>query len=82
MLRAAGFEVIQQTPVTIINRAYHEDAFAYWVARLMADFCVTRNLISQEDANAWLMSLSEAQEADNFFFSSTPVVTVAVAVTT
>jgi ubiquinone/menaquinone biosynthesis C-methylase UbiE len=77
ILRQAGFGVIRQAPVTIINHAYHEDSFAYWVARLMVAFCMTRNLISQKDADAWLMALSDAQEADRFFFSSAPVVTTA-----
>ena len=81
VLRQAGFEVVQQVPVTIINQSYHEDSFAYWAARLMVAFCLTRNLISQDDADAWLKSLLEAQESDRFFFSSTPVLTVAVATT-
>jgi ubiquinone/menaquinone biosynthesis C-methylase UbiE len=75
----AGFQVIHQTPVTIINCAYHEDSFAYWAARLMVAFSLARGLISAEDADAWLASLSDAQHADTFFFSSTPVMTVAVA---
>ena len=81
VLRQAGFDVVQQVPVTIINQSYHEDSFAYWAARLMVAFCLTRNLISQDDADAWLKSLLEAQESERFFFSSTPVLTVAVATT-
>lgn len=80
LLTQAGFQVIHQAPVTIINRAYHEDSFAYWIARLMVAFSLARGLISAEDADAWLASLSDAQQADRFFFSSTPVVTVAAAV--
>ena len=81
LLKQAGFQVIHQAPVTIINHAYHEDSFAYWAARLMVAFSQTRGLISTEDADAWLTSLSAAQQADRFFFSSTSVVTVAAAVT-
>jgi arsenite methyltransferase len=80
VLRQAGFQVIQQSPVTIINRAYHEDSFAFWAARLMVAFCVARSLISQGDADAWLKSLSDMQEADRFFLSATPILTVATAV--
>jgi arsenite methyltransferase len=81
LLRRAGFQVIRLAPVTIMNASYHEDSFAYWVARLIVAFCVGRGLVTNEEADAWLVSLSAAQAADTFFFSSTPVVTVAAAVT-
>jgi arsenite methyltransferase len=80
MLTRAGFQLIHQAPVTIINRAYHEDTFAYWIARLMVAFSLAKALISTGEADAWLASLSDAQQADRFFFSSTPVVTIAAAV--
>jgi SAM-dependent methyltransferase len=81
LLGQAGFEVMHQAPVTIINRTYHEDSFAYWAARLMVAFSLARDLMTTEEADAWLASLAAAQEADRFFFSSTPVVTVAAAAT-
>jgi arsenite methyltransferase len=80
LLTQAGFQVIHQAPVPIINRAYHEDAFAWWAARLMVAFALARSLISTEEADAWLASLSAAQDAERFFFSSTPVITLAAAV--
>lgn len=80
LLSQAGFQVIHQAPVAVINSAYHEDAFAYWAARLIVAFCVGRSLVSKEEADAWLASLAAAQDADRFFFSSTPIVTLAVAV--
>lgn len=79
MLHKAGFQVVRQAPVPIVNDAYHEDAFAYWAARLMAAFGVGQNLVSQADADAWLAALADAEEAETFFFSSTPVLTMAVA---
>jgi arsenite methyltransferase len=81
LLRRAGFQVIQQVPVTIVNPSYHEDSFAYWAARLIVAFCMARSLLAKEEADAWLDSLSSAQTAENFFFSSTPVLTVAAAIT-
>lgn len=80
MLSRAGFQMVHQTPVAVVNSAYHEDSFAYWAARLIVAFCVGRGLISKEEADAWLASLAAAQDADRFFFSSTPIVTLAVAV--
>ena len=79
MLRRVGFQVIQQAPVTIVNPSYHQDSFAYWIARLIVAFCVARSLLTKQDADAWLDSLAAAQEAERFFFSSTPIVTVAAA---
>jgi ubiquinone/menaquinone biosynthesis C-methylase UbiE len=80
ILSRAGFQVVHQTPVAVVNSAYHEDSFAYWAARLIGAFCVGKSLISKEEADAWLASLSSAQKADRFFFTSTPIVTLAVAV--
>jgi ubiquinone/menaquinone biosynthesis C-methylase UbiE len=33
LLEGVGFRIVRQSPVTILNAAYHEDAFAYWAAR-------------------------------------------------
>jgi arsenite methyltransferase len=79
LLEGAGFRIVRQSPVTILNAAYHEDAFAYWAARLMAAFGVGRNMIFRADGEAWLKALEDAQAAGRFFFSSTPVLTLAVA---
>jgi ubiquinone/menaquinone biosynthesis C-methylase UbiE len=79
LLADAGFRMIRQSPVPIINNAYHEDAFAYWAARLILAFARGRNLISPTDADDWIKQLREAQAAGTFFFSSTAVLTMAVA---
>lgn len=79
MLAAAGFDVVRQEPVTIINAAYHEDSFAFWAARIIVAFGTARDLVPRADAEAWLDSLGRMQEAGRFFFSSTPVLTTAVA---
>jgi hypothetical protein len=79
LLNATGFQVICQTPVAVINGAYHEDSLAYWMARLMVAFCVARSLLSGQEADAWLASLSAAQDAGRFFFSTTPVMTIGTA---
>lgn len=79
LLDETGFRMIQQTPVTIINNSYHEDAFAYWAARLMLAFAIARDLVTADDANRWSKALEDAQSSGSFFFSSTPVLTMAVA---
>jgi len=79
LLAEAGFTMIRQSPVTILNSAYHEDSFAYWAARLILSFVVSRNLVSPAEAGDWIGALQESETAGTFFFSSTPVLTVAVA---
>ena len=51
LLDVAGFRMIHQAPVAIINNAYHEDAFAYWAARLILAFATARQLVSPADAD-------------------------------
>jgi cyclopropane fatty-acyl-phospholipid synthase-like methyltransferase len=78
MFADTGLRVVRQAPVTIINGAYHEDAFAYWIARLMVAYVTGRRLVSGKDADRWLEQLQAAQDARRFFFTSTPVLTLGV----
>ncbi len=78
MFSNVGFQITQQTPVTIINNAYHEDAFSYWIARLIVAYVTGQGLVSQDDGEQWLAQLQTAQDKGRFFFSSTPVLTVGV----
>jgi len=71
--------MVHQAPVTIINNAYHEDAVAYWIAQLIVAYVTSSNLITPGDGDQWIRELEEAQDAGSFFFSSTPVLTMAVA---
>lgn len=80
LLAEADFKMVRQAPVTVINNAYHEDTFSYWLAQLMVAFAVGRGLVSQMDADAWLKALQETEDRGRFFFNSTPVLTTAVAV--
>lgn len=79
LLDCAGFRIIGQSAVTILNPSYHEDAFSYWASRLYVAYAVGRGLIAPADGEAWLKALEDAQRAGRFFFSLTPVLTLAVA---
>lgn len=79
LLEGAGFRLVRQSPLTIVNNAYHEDAFAYWLGRLMVAYVTTSRLVDAEDAARWLQALGEAQAGSRFFFSSTPVLSLAIA---
>jgi hypothetical protein len=45
----------------------------------MTAFGIGRALIASAEGEAWLKALEDAQNAGTFFFSSTPVLTFAVA---
>jgi arsenite methyltransferase len=80
LLVSAGFKMVHQSPVTIINNTFHEDTFSYWASQLILAFATGRNLISAEDADDWITAVKESEAGGTFFFSSTPVLTTAVAV--
>ncbi|MEX0956412.1 MAG: methyltransferase domain-containing protein [Rhizobiaceae bacterium] len=79
LLNEAGFRMVHQSPVTLLNNTYHEDACAYWAAELILAFAKGRGLVSAADAERWRSALQEAQASGTFFFSTTPVLTMAIA---
>jgi SAM-dependent methyltransferase len=78
MLARGGFANIRTLPVPIVNPNLHENTFAYWIARLMAAYAV-ENGVARARADAWLSALDEAEAAGEFFFSSVPILTTAIA---
>lgn len=78
LLAEAGFSDIHQLPVPIINATLSDSGFAWWIARLMAAHART-NGFAPERADEWLRQLEAAEKADEFFFSSVPILTTAVA---
>ena len=78
LLIAAGFHSVRQLPVPIVNPSLHENSFAYWGARLMAAYAADAGM-ARERTEAWLEQLEQAEQADEFFFSSVPILTTATA---
>jgi hypothetical protein len=78
MLARAGFGHIRTLPVPIVNPNLHENTFAWWIARLMAAYAVERG-VSRARAAEWLNALDAAEAAGEFFFSSVPILTIAIA---
>ena len=78
MLARAGFSHIRTLPVPIVNPNLHENTFAWWIARLMAAYAVERG-VAQARATEWLNALDAAEADGEFFFSSVPILTTAVA---
>lgn len=78
MLRRARFAGVRQLPVPIVNPNLDEGTFAWWVARLMAAYAVEQG-VAEAQADAWITALETAEEEGEFFFSSVPILTSAVA---
>jgi arsenite methyltransferase len=76
-LEAHGFVGIAQRPVTIINRRFHANSFAWSAARLMAAFAQRTGALDEAQLDAWQQSLRDADGAGEHFLSSVPVLTVA-----
>lgn len=78
-LEAVGFRGVEQRPLTIFNAELHENAFAFWAARLIARFAED-NGVGKADAERWLAQIEEADRQGRFGFVSVPVLTSAVAI--
>ena len=78
MLARAGFGNIRTLPVPIVNPDLHENTFAWWIARLMAAYAVDNGVCATR-AEEWLAALDAAEVAGEFFFSSVPILTTAIA---
>lgn len=76
-LRGIGFGDIRQEAALVVNNSYHQNAFSYWLAKLVVAFVVGKGLISEQDVNRWLASLEQAQAEESYFFSSVPIITTA-----
>ncbi len=77
LLQRAGFEGVEQTPVTIVNRRFVPELFGWGVSRLMVAFAEGSGAIDAAEGAAWISSLGEADIQDRHFLSSVPILTVA-----
>ena len=57
--------------------SFHENAFSYWLAQMMSGFLVGREILSPEEAEAWLSEFAELDSKGAYSFFSTPVMTQA-----
>ena len=77
LLDASGFGAVSQRPVTIVNRRFHPNTFAWSAAQLIAAFVHGTGAVSDNDLDAWQQGLRDADAAGTHFLSSVPVLTVA-----
>jgi hypothetical protein len=79
-MRAAGLQPRHQTVIPVLNMSYNENAFSYWLARMMKGFLVSRNILSDTEADSWLNEFEELEEKGSYFFCSAPILTEAMRV--
>ena len=72
-----GMTPIRQTPLPVLNVAYHANSFSYWLARMIASFVVGTQAIGPGEAEAWLDEFEQLDQKREYFFCSTPILTEA-----
>lgn len=78
-LNEAGFAGVARRPIAFLNGALHENAYAFWAAKVVAFFAIGRG-VPEADAKTWLAQLERADEEGRFGFVSVPILVTATAV--
>ena len=79
LLAHHGFIAVSQRPVTIMNRHFHPNTFAWSAAHLMSAYAQSTGELSDAERDQWLTSLRDAEADGVHFLSSVPVLTTATA---
>lgn len=77
MLNAAGFTGLRQVPVPVVNPGLSDHSLALWMSRLLA--IVAEETGAPARPASWLTALDRADAAGEFFYSSVPILTTAIA---
>jgi arsenite methyltransferase len=67
-IRSANLEIKQIIALPLFNYRYDENAFSYWVPKIIGSFALGRNGIEQKDIDAWLAGLEQLEEKGDYFF--------------
>jgi ubiquinone/menaquinone biosynthesis C-methylase UbiE len=68
-LRAAGFQVHRPQVLALLNPEYDPDTYSVANGEIMADFAVSRDALSREEADAWQADLRQLGREGRYFFS-------------
>lgn len=77
-LRDSGFQPLSQAVLPVINTSYNEGRYSYWLARMISSFVVGRQAVQCEEAQDWLREFDRLEARGEYFFSATPVITMAI----
>lgn len=67
-IRSANLGIKQITALPLFNYTYDENAFSYWVPKIIAAFVLGRRGIEQTDIDAWQEGLEQLGEEGDYFF--------------
>lgn len=67
-IRTANLKIKQITALPLFNYNYDENAFSYWVPKIIGSFVLGRNGIEQTDIDAWLSGLENLGKKGDYFF--------------
>ena len=76
-LRRQGFEISKQIPVPVFNNTYDESSISYWLARLIYYSVRSLGTLDDGELDDWLSEFDELHERGDYYFCSTPMITVA-----
>ncbi len=67
-IRSSNLEIKQITVLPLFNYNYDENAFSYWVPRMIGSFVLGRKGIEQKDIDAWVSGLDNLGKKGDYFF--------------
>jgi SAM-dependent methyltransferase len=77
-LRAVGLMPVGQQAVPIVNGSYNENSFSYWLAHILAHYCVEEGVLRAAEAKAWLAEFQALDQEGAYHFSLLPILTTAI----
>lgn len=78
VLERSGFRGVRRELFTFLNGALHENAYAFWGAKVVAAFAISQG-VPEEDGKRWLDQLAASDQAGRFGFVNVSVLTTATA---
>jgi ubiquinone/menaquinone biosynthesis C-methylase UbiE len=69
-LRSAGFTLDDVSVFSIVNLAWHDDAYSKGIAGFIREFVTKRGEVAPEEATEWAEELSQLSEQGRYFFST------------
>lgn len=77
-LREAGFNVVRQEVIPLLNPHFQPNTFSYGMIRLIASFVAGRQGVTREEAEAWAAEFEDLGARGEYFFSLNRYMFVAV----
>ena len=77
MLRSHGFEITQQIPLPVFNDSFDESSISFWTAHYVYRFVRSIGGIDENELDGWYREFDELHRKGDYFFCSTPMITVA-----